>query len=65
MCGENNVVRCFQALLVSIKIHGHEYDLKVRYVCIYLGAVFRCLDTDMDLSSVGLGLLPGKYDEGS
>ena len=70
MCGENNILKCFQGfqvVLMSIKICGHEYDLKVGlgYVYFFLEAVFRYLDTDEDLSSMGLGPLPGKYDEGS
>lgn len=32
---------------------------------IFLEAVFRCLDIDMDLSLLGLGSLLGKYDEES
>lgn len=41
-----------------IKIGDHEYYLQVRYLYSFLEAVFRCLSTAIDLSSVGLRFLP-------
>lgn len=66
VCEEKNILKCFQGfliVLVSIKICGHEYDLKVGLGYMYIfkkKPIFRRLDTDKDLSSVGLRPLPGK-----
>lgn len=48
MCGENNILKCFQGfqvVLMSIKICGHEYDLKVGlgYRYIFLRSSFQIL----------------------
>ena len=39
MCEEKNILKCFQGfwiVLVSIKICGHEYDLKVQLGYMYI-----------------------------
>lgn len=43
----------------------YEDDLKVRHIYIFRNHFQRWLDIDMDLSLLGLGSLPGKYDERS